>query len=317
MFEAILGATQIKILIVPDKGRAVKQVSTSLPFIAIGMFVLFSLVACSCWLLRDYKRLSDQVPQLAEMEKENGQKEGEIVHLRERMNELDGDFKELLALDQKLRTVANVEASQPEVGMLAMGGSDLNSTQPGRIEVHSGKGPISALDRDDAATEGKVTQLTRGNNPSVDYPKHHQVLFASLAPIQPANGFIMNAFGTRLSPGSRESEFHRGIDISTRLGAPVLATSDGVIASIASERGYGRTLSINHADGLATFYSNLGEILVREGEFVKRGSIIAAVGKGGLDGSHLHYEVRIDGIPVDPAQFTSTPPHMIQSSVSP
>jgi murein DD-endopeptidase MepM/ murein hydrolase activator NlpD len=312
-----VGARRIKILFVPDNWGAVKQVSASLPLLAIGVFILCSTVAYFCWLIQDYMLISRQVPQLAEMEKESGQKEREFVHLFQRIGELQSDFKELLALDQKLRSVANLETSQPELGMLAMGGSELKSAQPIRIEVPSGKDPNSVLDQADAATESRRTRLTQESNESAGYPRHHQVLFASMAPISPANGFIMSVFGSQVSPGSSRTEFHRGIDISTRLGAPVLATSDGMVASVGWERGYGRILSVNHGNGLTTFYANLDDIFVREGEYVKRGKRIAAVGKGGLNGPHLHYEVRIDGIPVDPIQFTSEVPHLSQSSVSP
>jgi hypothetical protein len=312
-----VGVKRIKILFVPDNRGAVKQVSTSLPLLAIGIFILCCTVAYSCWLMQDYMLISGRVPQLAEMEKESGQQEREFVQLCQRIDELEGDFKELLALDHKLRAVANIEASQPEIGMLAMGGSELKSAQPIGIEVPSGKDPSSVLDQADAATGSKLTRLTQESNESAGYPKHHQVLFASMGPISPANGFITSAFGTQASPGSSRTEFHRGIDISTRLGAPVLATSDGVVASTGWERGHGRIVSISHGNGLTTFYANLDEIFVREGEYVKRGKKIALVGKGGLDGPHLHYEVRIDGIPVNPVQFTSDVSHLSQSSVSP
>ncbi len=312
-----MGARRIKILFVPDNRGAVKQISISLTLLGIGVFILCCTVAYSCWLIRDYIRISGQVPQLTEMEKERGQKEREFVHLSQRIDELEGDFEGLLALDQKLRSVADLKANQPEIGMLAMGGSELKSSQPIRIEGQSGKDSHSVLDRADAATETRITRLTRESNESAGSPKHHQVLFASMAPISPANGFIMSAFGTRVSPGSSKTEFHRGIDIATRLEAPVLATSDGVVASIGWERGYGTILSINHGNGLTTFYANLDDISVREGEYVERGKTIAVVGKGGLDGPHLHYEVRIDGISVNPIQFISEVPHLSQSSVSP
>jgi murein DD-endopeptidase MepM/ murein hydrolase activator NlpD len=312
-----VGAGRIKILFVPDNGGAVKQFSMSTPLLAIGVFILCCTVAYACWLIKDYMLISGQLPRLTEMEKASGQKEREFVNLCQRIDELEGDVKGLLALDQKLRSVADLEATQPEIGMLAMGGSELKSAQPIGLEVQSEKDPNSVLDRADAAKESRITRLTWESNESAGYPKHHQVLFASMAPISPANGFIMSAFGTQVSPGSSKTEFHRGIDIATRLGAPVLATSDGMVASIGWERGYGRILSVNHGDGLMTFYANLDQIFVRKGEYVKRGKRIAVAGKGGLDGPHLHYELRIDGISVNPAQFIPGIIHLSQSSVSP
>jgi murein DD-endopeptidase MepM/ murein hydrolase activator NlpD len=261
-------------------------------------------------LIQDYILNSAKMPKLAEIEKESVQKEREFIHLRQRVDELGGKLEGLLALDQKLRSVADLEANQHEIGMLAMGGSELGSAQSGHMEVQASREPHASFHRAAASPEGRIAALLQKSNESPGYPKHHQVSFASMTPIWPVTGFIIYAFGSGVSPGSGETEFHKGIGISTRQGAPVLAPSNGVVTSVGWEQGYGRTLLITHGYGLTTFYGNLGETFVREGQYVENGEKIAVVGERGLYGPYLHYEVRLNGVPVNPLQFISKKPHL-------
>jgi murein DD-endopeptidase MepM/ murein hydrolase activator NlpD len=305
-----VGVRRIKVLFVPDGPGAVKQVTISLPVLAFGLFILCCTVAWSCWLIQDYILNSAKMPKLAEIEKESVQKEREFIHLRQRVDELGGKLEGLLALDQKLRSVADLEANQHEIGMLAMGGSELGSAQSGHMEVQASREPHASFHRAAASPEGRIAALLQKSNESPGYPKHHQVSFASMTPIWPVTGFIIYAFGSGVSPGSGETEFHKGIGISTRQGAPVLAPSNGVVTSVGWEQGYGRTLLITHGYGLTTFYGNLGETFVREGQYVENGEKIAVVGERGLYGPYLHYEVRLNGVPVNPLQFISKKPHL-------
>jgi hypothetical protein len=317
IFEVGVGASRIKVLFVPDGPGAVKQVTIPLPILALGLFILCCTAACFCWLMHDYILNSARMPKLAEIDKESCQKEREFIHLCQRVDELGSEFQGLVALDQKLRSVADLEPTQHEIGILAMGGSESGSAQSERMEVQAGRKPNVSFGSADAAKEGGTAALTRESNESPGHPEHYQVFSPSMAPIWPANGFIIHGFGIGVSPESGKTEFHKGIDISARLGGPVLAASDGVVASVGWEPGFGRTLSITHGYGLTTFYGNLGEIFVREGQYVKSGKRIAVVGEGGSYGPHLHYEIRLNGVAVNPLQFIPKKPHLIQASVSP
>jgi hypothetical protein len=317
IFEVGVGASRIKVLFVPDGAGAVKQITIPLPILALGLFILCCTAACFCWLMHDYILNSAQTPKLAEIDKERCQKEREFIQLCQRVDELGSEFQGLLALDQKLRSVADLEPSQHEIGILAMGGSESGSTQSEGMEVPAGRKPNASSDSADPAKEGGTAALTWESNAATGRPGHHRVFSPSMALSWPANGFIIHGFGTGVSPESGKTEFHKGIDVSARLGCPVLAASDGVVASVGWEPGFGRTLSITHGYGLTTFYGNLGGIFVREGQYVKSGERIAVVGEGGSFGPHLHYEARLNGVAVNPLQFILKKPHLIQASVSP
>jgi murein DD-endopeptidase MepM/ murein hydrolase activator NlpD len=301
-----VGVRRIKVLFVPGGRGAVKQVTIPAPVLALGLMVLCCIAVCACWLIRDYVLNSAQMPRLAQIEKERAQKQREFVLLSQRVDDLRGKFQGLLALDRKLRSVADLGAGQHEIGVLAMGGS--GPAQSGLTKAKAGIERHPSFHHVDSDPKGGTEAGTRESHESPGYAKPHHVSFASRTPLQPANGFIICGFGTGVSPGSGKSEFHKGIEISTRLEGSVLAASDGVVTSVGWERGYGRTLLITHAYGLTTFYGNLDRIFVSEGQYVEMGERIAAVGDGELYGPHLHYEVRLNGIPVNPLQFISKNP---------
>jgi murein DD-endopeptidase MepM/ murein hydrolase activator NlpD len=123
--------------------------------------------------------------------------------------------------------------------------------------------------------------------------------------VWPVRGLITSAFGSRQSPwGEGTIERHAGIDISARYGMPVTASADGKVVFSGRDAGYGGLVIIDHGGELDTFYAHLSAIYVREGQRVYRGQPLGAVGATGrATGAHLHYEVRVRGIPVDPKRY--------------
>ncbi len=112
-------------------------------------------------------------------------------------------------------------------------------------------------------------------------------------------------FGWRIHPIYHVLKFHEGVDLMADRGTPVYASGDGlVLRADAASKGYGNHIRISHGFGYVTFYAHLSKILVKPGQFVKRGQLIGLVGSTGLStGPHLHYEVRINGKPVNPINF--------------
>lgn len=122
--------------------------------------------------------------------------------------------------------------------------------------------------------------------------------------IWPVHGRLTAGFGQRMDPFSGEEAFHPGIDIADAVGTDVMATGDGLVIEAEPDAGYGRSILIDHGDGITTRYAHLSRIFVVVGEQVKQGEIIGAIGVSGrTTGPHLHYEVRIHGTPVNPARF--------------
>lgn len=130
----------------------------------------------------------------------------------------------------------------------------------------------------------------------------------SILPIQEGDyDRISSTYGMRMHPIKKENKFHSGIDFAAKEGTDIVATADGVVSSVAfKENSYGKIVVVNHGGGYETWYTQMSDYAVKEGDKVTRGEVIGYVGSSGLStGSHLHYEVRKDGQPVDPEDYFS------------
>lgn len=120
----------------------------------------------------------------------------------------------------------------------------------------------------------------------------------------PVNGRITANFGEREDPFNGEGEFHRGVDISADFGQPVHVTADGIVEIADMRQGYGRLVVIDHGYGTTTYYAHLSNFNAQPGQQVHRGDVIGFAGVSGrATGPHVHYEVRINGAPVNPWRY--------------
>src|SRR5437870_10980734 len=120
----------------------------------------------------------------------------------------------------------------------------------------------------------------------------------------PVRGLVTSPFGVRTSPYGEGREMHPGIDISAQYGLPVTAAGNGEVIFAGRDPGYGGLVIVDHGGRLDTLYGHLSALYVREGQSVRCGQAIGAVGATGrATGAHLHYEVRVNGAPVDPRRY--------------
>ena len=123
----------------------------------------------------------------------------------------------------------------------------------------------------------------------------------------PIEGPVTSSFGERQDPFNGEGAFHAGIDISAAYGSPVRATADGDVTTASMGTGYGREIVLNHGHDVSTLYGHLSSIAVLPGQHVARGEVIGYVGQSGRStGPHLHYEVRLKNVPVNPHKYLRT-----------
>jgi murein DD-endopeptidase MepM/ murein hydrolase activator NlpD len=120
----------------------------------------------------------------------------------------------------------------------------------------------------------------------------------------PVQGRVSGSFGERIDPFSGEGAFHRGVDIAANVGTRIIAPADGVVRFSEIVNGYGRTVLIDHGNGISTLFGHMSGYAVTPGELVHRGDTIGYVGQSGRStGPHLHYEVRIFNTPVNPNKY--------------
>lgn len=122
--------------------------------------------------------------------------------------------------------------------------------------------------------------------------------------IKPARGWFTSRFGYRIDPFTGRPDMHYGLDIAASPGTPVKAPADGVVSYVGYESGYGKIVAIDHGYGVKTRFAHNSQIYVQLGQKVKRKDVVSAVGSTGRSsGPHLHYEVRINGVPVNPINY--------------
>lgn len=131
------------------------------------------------------------------------------------------------------------------------------------------------------------------------------VLKNALPNISPINAaFNSSSFGWRLDPFNGYKAFHEGLDFSASIGTPIYAAAGGIVSTAEQTPDYGKIVKIDHGSGLETRYAHTSKLLVSAGQRVTKGQVIAEVGSTGRStGPHLHYEIRLNGNPLDPRKY--------------
>lgn len=189
-----------------------------------------------------------------------------------------------------------------------------------RPELRKGVGPIKELTRDindfvlpvDFDGLGQEIGRLEGRAKAIDYrlqelskTQEEKLLYIASRPsIWPVKGWVTSEFGYRHSPVGSGHVFHKGIDIGSQWGSTVVAPAAGIVRYSGFKGALGRAVILDHGYGVHSYYGHASKLLVQNGSLVKRGTPIAQVGSSGHStGPHLHYEIHVDGVPVDPMQY--------------
>jgi len=128
--------------------------------------------------------------------------------------------------------------------------------------------------------------------------------WAATPSIWPVKGWVTSGFGPRVSPFTEKPAWHDGLDIGAAANAPVQAPAQGRVTAVGFDPKLGTLVKVDHGFGIETLYGHLAKSLVKEGQRVKRGEVIALVGSSGLaTGPHLHYMVKVNGQALDPVKY--------------
>jgi len=292
------------IVFVPGGNLKVRQIGVP-SFLMVVLILLFvSAALVLAWAGRDYQIIKKQIPQLTNLQKENKLQKEQLVNLTQKIDQISNKLVELKSFDQKLKTMVNLESNPDDNQFFGIGGSDKTLMDPDYTveEAHQKLVRLMHKSLDDLDMEISVQTVEKAE--LVEFFEQQKSMLAHMPSLWPTKGWISSRFGKRISPFTNESELHKGLDISTSKLSPILAPADGVVSSVKWDHGYGRILSINHGYGLKTKYAHLEEALVKKGQYIKRGQKIALVGDTGrTTGPHLHYEVHLNGAPVNPLRY--------------
>ena len=206
--------------------------------------------------------------------------------------------------DARIRVLANLEPIDPQVQAAGIGGpasrTDLS------LSGLTGVARRSAEVRVDlGALIRRANLLASSFKEASDSLAFHTARLAATPSIMPTQGWLSSAFSAmRTHPILHMARPHEGIDVSAPMGSPIEAPAAGVVTYAGWETGYGNKITINHGFGIVTKFAHASKLLVKTGQRVSRGQRIALVGNSGLaTGPHLHYEVHVNGRPVNPLKY--------------
>jgi murein DD-endopeptidase MepM/ murein hydrolase activator NlpD len=299
------------LIVLSNSGSPLKQMHLSAFFLTVILLLTFIGAGCLAYTAYDFFSLKSRLVAQDAMNHTLKLKEEELVNQRRQIQKFAGDINsiknrlvELNNFKKQIRIIADIDASDNEEPFFGMGGSipedldtgtDLKKKNDKLVrEIHE---QVKQLDVATVHQAGEFEQL-------LEKLKRQRNLLARTPTIRPAEGWITSRFGYRKSPFTSRREMHKGLDISNRIGTPILAAADGVVSYVGKKGLYGNIVIIDHGHGLQTRYAHLSKTLKDKNERVKRGDVIAQMGNTGRStGPHLHYEVRLNGVPVNPSKY--------------
>lgn len=295
---------KITIMVLSDGAGKVRQIKVP------RCFITFLLVAALCgggflsWVIRDYLEVKGQVPEASRLLNENRRQSVQLLSLSQKIDQITRKMQDLREFDHKLRVMVNMETKGEAPQFLGMGGSNALLFDPDQAQEKSPRQLVRLMHQSLESLEDEVSIGAGEKVELFKYLENQKAMLRCTPSIWPTKGWVSSGFGSRVSPFTNQKEFHQGLDISTRKGTPIVAPADGVISEVGSNHGYGKLVSLKHGYGLNTRYAHLDKVLVKKGEYVKRGQTIALVGSTGrTTGPHLHYEVHLNGVPVNPFRY--------------
>ncbi len=240
------------------------------------------------------------------LENENRLLAEEIQRMRERMVGLRDTLNQFSEREQELRLLAGLNPTDASVQQAGIGGPTGTWSERDSLATLGPNGQQALAARLDVdALTRRASVLTRSLNEAYDSLSRQRERMAATPSIMPTKGWLTSAFAReRVHPILHLARPHEGIDVSAPMGVEIDAPAAGIVTDVRWEEGYGNLLTLDHGFGLVTRYAHCSKILVVRGQRVKRGQKIAQVGSTGLStGPHLHYEVWVNGKPVDPFKY--------------
>jgi murein DD-endopeptidase MepM/ murein hydrolase activator NlpD len=240
------------------------------------------------------------------LERENRLLASEIQRMREQLVVLRDTLERFGTREQELRLLAGLRPTDASVQQAGIGGpAGAWSTRDSLAAAGAMGAEALAARTDMEALTRRANLLVSSIDEAYDSLSRHHARLAAMPSIMPTSGWLTSAFAReRVHPILHLARPHEGIDVTAPEGTEILAPAAGIVTEVRWLEGYGNMLTIDHGYGLITRYAHCSKILVARSTRVKRGQVVARVGRTGLStGPHLHYEVWVNGRPVNPLQY--------------
>jgi murein DD-endopeptidase MepM/ murein hydrolase activator NlpD len=292
--EGRLSGKKYTVLIIPEGSHKVRRFSVKRSLLRTVLTGILILTLGVSLVLINYFRLNVDQKELCRLKSRNGVQQEELRRLSASLEDLRQQLIIVAQNDAKVRVLAKL--SKPKADSTAgVGGPSEEDPAANFSDLQH------RIDQIRAAID-----LRRDSQEEIQGFLNDQRSFLASKPEGvPVKGWVTSGFGPRKDPFTGKRGFHPGLDIAAHTGIPVHATADGIVSRAGpTNGGYGNLVVIDHGYGFKTYYGHNSKIYVKVGQRVKRGERIAAVGNTGRStGSHCHYEVRLNNVPVNPKKY--------------
>lgn len=289
----------------------IKEFSIHKSVLGVIALIGISAIAGASFIGYDYLQLKKKSFNTAVLNQTVSEQNNEIKNQRSQIQSFAGEIENLknqvdtlCIFEDKVRLIADIKQTSDSSGLIGIGGIPINNLDQ---DIPVGKKHTNLM-------REMHQQVTQTNivikHQALDFEHLIKLLekkrnfLASTPSIRPVEGWITSKFGYRTSPFTGKKEFHSGLDISNKSGTKIIATANGRISYAAGKMYFGNMVVIDHGHGRVTRFGHLKKLLVKQGQQVKRGDVIGLLGNTGRStGPHVHYEVRINGTPVNPLKY--------------
>jgi murein DD-endopeptidase MepM/ murein hydrolase activator NlpD len=314
----------VTLMVIPERTRRVHKVI--LPFFALKLgLILFSLCAVFILLIGvDYIHVLGQLAENKRLKGENFRLRQDLQLIRNKVDSMEATIERVRNYAKKLQILTgqgdrNAIDLKPPPGQIEEG----DSLREPAAKMPKGKRSsklVLPLERETPTLKNasltlpeRVDELHDAGVVTEESLSQLQVFFlaqtavmAATPSLLPINGWVSSGFGYRRHPYDGSYRLHAGLDIVAENGTPIRAPADGTVLFSGNKSGYGKVVVIDHGYGILTLFGHSSKLFVNPGTRVKRGQKIAEVGNTGKStGPHVHYEIRKNGTPVNPAAFFS------------
>lgn len=305
------------IMIVPERSAQVRRIQVPKKLLAYVVLGTAVVVGLASFLLVHYLFVVQQVTLNRTLKDENIELRAELQSLRDRVEGINDTLERIDRFAVKLKAITQLSDTERQ---LAIGpvGEKTDEGPSGAHEVKLAAGEFG--DREDEPIDSALaTRLLDSRLEDLSYEARKQeedirdlqeyyqdqkTLLQTTPSIWPARGWMTSTFGVRGDPFTGNKVMHKGLDIAAPVGTKVRAPSEGIVIYAAPRGGYGKTVVLDHGYGLQTHYGHMLELAVKPGDKVERGKELGSIGNSGRStGPHLHYEVRLQGLPQNPRKY--------------
>ncbi len=300
------------LMIMPETSAAeVRRIRISRRLITVAISSVAAFVVTAAGALIVSIVLLDRARETSSVRAENTSLRAEIERLDKRLVDTADTIDRLEDFESKLRTLTMISDPERNLAMGPVGGPVNAETQARRAVTDELKKDLLTDQQALDLAGARLDWIDHAAGSAIDTAQQlsvllegQQTLLSATPSRRPSRGYVTSGFGMRIDPFTGLAQLHSGIDFSARIGAPANVTADGVVIVAGKQAAYGTMIAVDHGHGIVTQYGHLSKVHVKVGEKVNRGQMIGEIGNTGRStGPHLHYEIRLNGIPQDPRRF--------------